>query len=82
MAFHNERSTRSLYTVDYPVVGRRHAISLEGQSVVWKKSGCAFLNQGNPLSLKWTETPRVAFPKVGYVTGQFLEKKPCVLLDR
>lgn len=55
----------------------------EGQSVVWKKSGCAFLNQGNPLSLKWTETPiRVAFPKVGYVTGQVLEKKTHVLLDR
>ena len=30
MAFHYERSTRSLYTVDYPVVGRRHAISLGG----------------------------------------------------
>ena len=55
----------------------------EGQSVVWKKSGCAFLNQGNPLSLKWTETPiRAAFPKVGYVTSQSLEKKPFVLLDR
>ena len=36
MAFHYERSTRSL-SVDYPVVGRHHAISLEGQSVVWKK---------------------------------------------